>query len=89
VNQKIIENVRLEIHHRYWRGWNTPGEWGNWYPASPNLAYKYEEGNLDPVIAQMQKRINKLLKEQDDLAMEHKVEYKIVKVREIKITEDV
>ena len=89
MNQRIIENVRLEIHQRYWRGWNDPGEWGNWYPARPNLAYKYEEGNLDPVIKQIQKRINKLVKEHEDLKFEHRLEYKIVKVREIKIIEDV
>lgn len=89
MSQRVIENTRLEIHKRYWRGWNYQEGWGSWFPAKPNLAYSYEEGNLDPVIKQMQKRINKLLKEQDDLGLEYKIEYKVVKVTEIKIIEDV
>jgi hypothetical protein len=86
-NPTTYEEVRFEIHRRYWRDWASPPSWGYWHPCRPNLKYTYEEGNLEPVIKTMQGRIAKIQARRPENA--GRVEYKIVKVRKIQIIEDI
>jgi hypothetical protein len=79
------ENERLEIHSRYWRDW-AGGGWGSWHPCRPNIKYNSAEENRAYVLKIMQDRIAKIELRQPILAQ---VEYKIVKVREIRVVEDV
>jgi hypothetical protein len=80
------DHTSLVIYERYFRDWAGTADWGRWYPASPKINYTYEEGNTAPVIAVMQKRIERLMKKSSDGVQ---IEYKIVKVRKIKIVEDI
>jgi hypothetical protein len=80
------EDIRLEIHSRYWRDW-AGGGWGYWHPCRPNIKYNSQEEHRPYVLKVMQDRIAKIKSrrpENDD-----KVQYKIVKVIEIRIVEDV
>jgi hypothetical protein len=80
------EDERLEIHHRYWRDWAVNPGWGNWYPCRPNIKYPSEDENRLHVLKAMRDRIAKIKAKKSIFSP---VEYKIVKVREIKIVEDV
>ena len=84
-----IDRTRLEIHTRYWRDWGTNPSWGAWHPLKPKIYYTYEEGNTDPTIKMMKARIEKVKKQDAKQLYFYKAEYKIVKVREIQITEDI
>ena len=83
------ENTRFEIQTRYWRDWVINPGWGYWHPLKPKINYGYEEGNVDPVLKVMKDRINKIIARNvgPESSYYQKTEYKIVKVREIKIEE--
>ena len=83
---KTTEDTRLEIHSRYWRDWRVNPGWGNWHPCRPNIKYNSTEEDRAHVLKIMQDRIAKI---KTKLTPFDQVEYKIVKVREIKIVEDV
>jgi hypothetical protein len=85
------ENTRFEIQTRYWRDWNINPGWGHWHPLKPKINYSYEEGNEDPLLEVMKDRIKKVIERNVVQGNRYyqKTEYKIVKVREIKIEEDV
>jgi hypothetical protein len=83
--QVITEDERLEIHQRYWRDW-ADGGWGSWYPCRPNIKYNSTEEDREHVLKIMRARLAKIESRQPILAQ---VEYKIVKIREIKIVEDI
>ena len=85
------ENIRFEIQKRYWRDWNINPSWGYWHPLTPKINYSYEEGNEEPVLKVMKARMNKIIARNvgPESSYYQKTEYKIVKVREIKIEEDV
>jgi hypothetical protein len=81
------DNTRLEIQTRYWREWSTQPDWGYWHPLRPNLRYNYEEGNIAPVLEKMQARIEKTTAKTPQ-AERGKMQYRIVKIREIRIVEE-
>lgn len=81
------DNTRLEIQMRYWRDWLTNEGWGNWHPYRPNLRYHYEEDNLAPVLEKMQDRIRKA--QTKDGQNNTRMQYRIVKIREIRIVEEI
>jgi len=85
------DTTRFEIQTRYWRDWAINPGWGYWYPLKPKINYGYEEGNVDPLLKVMKDRINKVIERDTASGKRYyqKVEYKIVKVREIKIEEDI
>ena len=84
--QVITENERLEIHHRHWREW-AGGGWGNWHPCRPKLEYNSAEEDREHVLKILRARIVKIESRRPIDRVE--AQYKIVKVREIKIIEDV
>lgn len=83
------ENTRFEIQTRYWRDWNINPDWGYWHPLKPKINYNYEEGNVDPILKVMKDRINKIIERNVESGNRYyqKTEYRIAKIREIKIEE--
>ena len=84
--QVTTDNTWLEIHHRHWREWSGGG-WGNWYPCRPKLEYTSAEEDREHILKIMRARIAKIKSRRPIARVE--TQHKIVKVREIKITEDI
>lgn len=82
-----MTNTRLEIQSRYWRDWVTNAGWGYWHPVRPNLHYHYEEDNLAPVLEKMKARIKKITAKDEPYDLRR--QYRIVKITEIKIVEEI
>lgn len=62
-------------------------DWSHWFALRPRSKYAYKEGNFDPAHKKIKARIKKA--KDLDARMEDKRQYKIVKVREIRIQEDI
>lgn len=81
------DETRIEIHKRYWRSWTTEPGWGLWYQHSPKIHYPYDENNLEALLKKIHTRIKKA--KAADLAMEAYKEYRVMKVREIILEEEI
>jgi len=91
---KTIEATYLEIQTRYWRSWRMPDpDWSHWFALKPRSKYTYKEDiflaqdNLEPALKKIKARIKKA-KDLDERLGDNR-QYKIVKVREIRIQEDI
>jgi hypothetical protein len=87
------DETRIEIHKRYWRSWATEPGWGLWYQHSPKIHYPYDENNLEALLKKINTRIKKAkaadLAMESYLAMESHKEYRVMKVREILLEEEI
>lgn len=83
------ENTRFEIQTRFWRDWGINPGWGIWHPLKPKINYSYEEWNVDTLLKVMKARIKKIIAQNVEPGNRYyqQTEYRIAKIREIKIEE--